>query len=53
MHEATIARSERNGHKTSGDVAIAISSRIEIIASGYRQSPRSVDEPDPGAAGGR
>jgi hypothetical protein len=47
MHEATISGSERNGHKTFGGIAIAISSRIEIMASGYRQSPRSVDAPEP------
>jgi hypothetical protein len=37
MHEATVAGSERIGHSTSGGIAIAICSRIEIMASGYRQ----------------
>src|SRR4029077_5313128 len=43
MHEATIAGSERIGHNTSGGIEIATSSRIEIMVSGYRQSPASVD----------
>jgi hypothetical protein len=34
MHEATIAGSERIGHKTAGGVAIPISSRMEIIEAG-------------------
>src|SRR5271163_2200115 len=46
MHDATIAGSERSGHDTSGGIAIAISSRIEIIEAGYRQSPWSVDAPE-------
>jgi hypothetical protein len=37
MHEATIDGSERIGHNTSGGIEIAISSRIEIMVSGYRQ----------------
>jgi hypothetical protein len=36
MHEATTAGSERIGHNTSGGIAIATFSRIEIIVSGYR-----------------
>jgi hypothetical protein len=46
MHEATVAGSERIGHNTSGGIAIAISSRIEIMASGYRQTLASVDAPE-------
>jgi hypothetical protein len=34
---------ERIGHNTSGGIAIATSSRIEIMVSGYRQSLASVD----------
>jgi len=47
MHEATIAGSERIGHNTSGGIEIATSSRIEIMVSGYRQSPASVDASEP------
>jgi hypothetical protein len=42
-HEATTAGSDRNGHTASGGAAIGISSRIEIIGEGYRQSLDFVD----------
>ena len=48
MHEATIDGSERIGHNTSGGIEIAISSRIEIMVSGYRQSLAFVDALEPG-----
>ena len=46
MHEATIWGSDRIGHNTSGGIEIAISSRIEIMISGYRESRVSVDALD-------
>jgi len=43
MHEATTAGSDSNGHTASGGDAIVISSRIEIMSGGYRQSLEFVD----------
>jgi hypothetical protein len=43
MHEATIAGLERIGHTTSGGITIPISSWIEIMALGYRQTLAYVD----------
>ena len=43
MHEATAAGFDSNGHTASGGDAIVISSRIEIMAGGYRQSLEFVD----------